>query len=188
MHLDCSARRNLVYNIDMKTIETKCEWCNGVFQVRPSYLKRGRGKFCSHSCCVSKTHAKKRATFKDNCKCAMCGKAFRKTPSRLKNSKSNLHFCSRLCKDKAQRIEGLEAMRPHTYKDGYSRYRQVAFRHHPHECKKCEYHKIVNVLVVHHIDRDHSNNQPENLEILCPTCHEEEHFLSKDGRFTNTSI
>jgi 5-methylcytosine-specific restriction endonuclease McrA len=36
---------------------------------------------------------------------------------------------------------------------------------------------------VHHCDRDRSNRKPENLEIICPTCHAEEHYYAKDGMF-----
>jgi 5-methylcytosine-specific restriction endonuclease McrA len=39
------------------------------------------------------------------------------------------------------------------------------------------------VLQVHHKDRDRHNNKLENLEMLCPTCHEVEHFTPKDGRW-----
>ena len=27
------------------------------------------------------------------------------------------------------------------------------------------------ILEVHHIDGDRSNNEPENLRIICPNCH-----------------
>jgi 5-methylcytosine-specific restriction endonuclease McrA len=41
---------------------------------------------------------------------------------------------------------------------------------------------------VHHIDRNRNNNDPSNLEILCPTCHEEEHYLNGDGVYHNNKV
>lgn len=53
----------------------------------------------------------------------------------------------------------------------------------PWRCNRCGYDKIADVLVVHHVDRNRSNNDVGNLEVLCPTCHEEEHFTAKDGKW-----
>jgi hypothetical protein len=32
---------------------------------------------------------------------------------------------------------------------------------------------------VHHRDRNRTHNDEENLELLCPNCHYEEHYLEK---------
>jgi 5-methylcytosine-specific restriction endonuclease McrA len=45
-------------------------------------------------------------------------------------------------------------------------------------CGRCGYNKK-EILQVHHKDRDHSNNAIENLELICPNCHCEEHYLGK---------
>lgn len=50
-------------------------------------------------------------------------------------------------------------------------YSKVAFESYPHKCMICGYKKYKSVLEVHHRDEDRSNNIPENLMILCPTCH-----------------
>jgi predicted HNH restriction endonuclease len=34
-------------------------------------------------------------------------------------------------------------------------------------------------LNVHHKDWNHENNDLGNLELLCPNCHSEEHYLEK---------
>ena len=44
------------------------------------------------------------------------------------------------------------------------------------QCEKCEY-KVYEVLQVHHKDRNRNNNDMNNLELICPNCHAEEHFL-----------
>lgn len=59
-------------------------------------------------------------------------------------------------------------------------YSKVAFDYYDAECMECKYDRIKSVLEIHHIDGDRSNNEPENLMILCPTCHKELHYhLSK---------
>lgn len=40
------------------------------------------------------------------------------------------------------------------------------------QCERCY---SINGLLVHHKDRDFSNNVPENLETLCKRCHQIEH-------------
>lgn len=51
--------------------------------------------------------------------------------------------------------------------------RRVAFRNQPNKCDRCD---VVNDdLVVHHKDRDRTNNAPGNLQILCVGCHWYEH-------------
>lgn len=42
----------------------------------------------------------------------------------------------------------------------------------------------VGILKVHHKDRNRKNSLPDNLEILCPNCHDLEHFLQKDGVYS----
>ena len=46
-----------------KSIVTTCQFCNKPFLVRPSSIKRGRGKFCSHDCYnkAKKNRPKKRS-------------------------------------------------------------------------------------------------------------------------------
>ncbi len=161
----------------MKTQEIKCKYCEIVFDVETRELKRGNGKYCSRSCCgkAKKGHRTKTP----NVTCAFCGTAFYKNASKRKNSKSNLYFCCRNHKDKAQRIGGLSEIQPGHYNTGTSRYRQIAFRNHEHKCNKCSY-DFKPVLIVHHMNRNRCDNRPENLEILCPTCHAETHYRAKE--------
>lgn len=51
------------------------------------------------------------------------------------------------------------------------------------ECARCGWSEYPGVLQVHHRDRDTSNNAIDNLETLCPTCHQVEHLLAHDGPF-----
>ena len=154
--------------------DSKCEQCGTTFSARIADLKRGRAKFCSLKC-SSKHHAEKRKP-KPNVECAHCGKEFYKNPSRQRASKSGLFFCSRSCKNSAQRIGGIKEIMPSHF--GTSKnYRNICFAHHKKECVVCGEDKIV---AVHHYDEDHHNNDPSNLVPLCPTHHQYVHSGFKD--------
>lgn len=72
--------------------------------------------------------------------------------------------------------------------DAASKYRATALSVKEQKCEKCGYNKFPEILVVHHKDRNRKNGAKDNLKLLCPNCHEEEHFLSVDGRFTNKKL
>ncbi|MDD3531197.1 MAG: HNH endonuclease [Candidatus Pacebacteria bacterium] len=42
-------------------------------------------------------------------------------------------------------------------------------------CERCGYDKK-EIINVHHKDWNHGNNNLDNLELLCPNCHAEEHY------------
>jgi hypothetical protein len=170
----------------MKTLTSRCKFCQGVFEAPLKELKRNRGKFCSLAC-SSKYGASLREKPKLNVNCALCNKPFYKNTSKLKLSKHSIYFCCRKHKDQGQRIGGILAIQPPHYGNGHSEYRDVAFRKYPKQCNRCGYNKIPGVLVVHHKDRNRKNPVIENLEILCPTCHQEDHYLAKDGLYNKLS-
>lgn len=72
--------------------------------------------------------------------------------------------------------------------DAASKYRATALSVKEQKCERCGYNKFPEILVVHHKDRNRKNGGKENLELLCPNCHEEEHLLNGDGRFTNRKL
>jgi hypothetical protein len=45
-------------------------------------------------------------------------------------------------------------------------------------CERCGYDKY-QILQVHHKDRNRNHNDLDNLELICPNCHYEEHLLEK---------
>lgn len=55
-------------------------------------------------------------------------------------------------------------------------YRAICFEHHEKKCIVCGEDKIV---AVHHLDENHSNNDPANLIPLCPTHHQYWHSRYK---------
>jgi 5-methylcytosine-specific restriction endonuclease McrA len=148
---------------------TRCLYCGKEIDAG-----KNRKKFCN----LSHSHEYRRKS--PNKVCAHCGLNFYKNPKKI--TKSGLHFCSRECKDAEQIIGG--KIEPAHYGTGYGYYREAAFIAYPHRCNVCGYSKYPDVLIAHHIDRNRLNNQVSNLELLCPTCHDEKHYLTKTGRWT----
>ncbi len=139
----------------------RCFVCKKPTYCRPAQIKENGGRvFCSSRCygiSIRKEHP-----------CVVCSKpilasANKKTCSR---SCANTHRAGNLYKtgarkDKVQYQRGLkmrllEAREP--------------------VCERCGYDKY-EIINVHHKDRNRQHNDFENLELLCPNCHAEEHYL-----------
>ncbi len=179
--------------ITMKTITQVCQECKSFFQAQLREVNRGNAKYCSKKCSASGVKKKLLAggiiSRKHNVECAYCKKTFYKNESQIKNSKTNTHFCCREHKDIGQRIEtGIKQIQPSHYGETNKKYREIAFRHKEKTCERCHYNKFPEILEVHHKDRNRENNSIENLEIVCPTCHMEEHFKNNDGKWKTRII
>jgi hypothetical protein len=127
-------------------------------------------KYCSKICAQSGSRKRIKVS------CAYCGKAFEKNLYRANHcSKSKLHFCSRLCKDTAQRIGGIKSIQPSHYGTGKSdsdTYRLIYTRNGGVlKCSRCGYAEFECGIDIHHIDEDRSNSKKENLMALCSNCH-----------------
>ena len=167
-----------------------CLNCNTTFYAKNTEINRGYGKFCSKSC-SSKFRKGRTKPKASNVTCAYCQKPFYKKAYSIKHSKNNLFFCCREHKDLAQRLSfGLTEIHPNHYgvANPINGYRRIANEHHDSsKCDKCGYDSHP-ILQVHHKDCDRTNNNPANLQWLCPTCHEEEHFLTNTGRYAKHLI
>lgn len=161
-----------------------CPICNASYHARPAELKRGNAKYCSLGC-AGRAKTLATAPKSPNCQCQTCGSNFYRSDSKRKN-RHGYQFCSRTCKDKAQRLDGLAKLHPPHYGTGngeYS-YRKILMNARPLiGCERCGYAQVLQIIHVHHRDRDKSNNDPDNLEWLCPNCHEAEHFKAGDGKW-----
>lgn len=105
--------------------------------------------------------------------CPVCDKEFK-----TKNDKRESTTCSHACSNTYFR----SGKNHGNYKDGSSHYRRKVDIQ---LCNRCGYKEHPSILQVHHRDRDRLNNTLENLEVLCPNCHTLEHYLAKDGMFSN---
>jgi len=153
----------------------KCLYCQKERNTkrRPS---NGRGKYCSSNCALLDYKSKPKMVIqpKPNVKCSWCSKPFYKNKSRQVKSKSGLFFCCRQHKDLAQRLGGISEIHPEHYGTSgraMEHYRTKAFEQLENKCKRCGYEEYKQLLQVHHIDHDKSNNDISNLEILCVMCH-----------------
>lgn len=148
-----------------QAVKVKCLNCGKSFLKALRFIKPDVKNYCSLKC--ANAGHRKRITLK----CAMCNKLFERVPSKIKNSKSGLYFCSKHCKDKAQRIGGCKEIQPSHYGKGLTTYRSIAFREYDAKCEICGYSNHLEILEVHHIDKNRENNDISNLIILCPNCH-----------------
>ena len=165
-------------------IATTCKHCSASFLAHKNKLEKGLSLFCSQAC--SSKGQQQRRPSPETAKqfaCGYCQCLFLRSPSKMRGTVSGLHFCSRKCKDLAQRIEGLQALQPKHYGTGQRGYRTLALRQLENKCARCDYLTHPEILEVHHRDCDRSNNNLNNLEILCPTCHAAHHFLSQNGKW-----
>lgn len=150
--------------------ECRCTVCHSIF-VRQKRQLNSYG-----TCSVRCTNVANGRTV--ICTCANCGELVFKSKSELAASKSGLVFCSRSCKDTAQTY--MVEIQPDHYGTGYTTYREKAFKAYKPICCRCGYANIL-ALEVHHKDRDRSNSDISNLEILCANCHTLEHKGLRTG-------
>ena len=142
---------------------TTCLICKTSIYRRPVEMKRNEGRvFCSQTCYGIHCRREK--------PCLIC-----KQPILAGLNKKT---CSRACAN-IHRI-GIR------YKIGRPKDKAVAERalkirllkERGTVCEKCGYSKS-EILQVHHKNRDRKNNNLNNLELICPNCHFEGHYLQK---------
>ena len=106
--------------------------------------------------------------------CDTCGEIFSRKNSALKKSRSGYRFCSRACKDKASRIDGIKGINKSIKHGKYVNYRRH-FSDEDLKCARCGYNEFAICVDVHHIDENHLNSNPDNLMALCSNCHRAYH-------------
>ena len=150
-----------------------CKICNSKFYAKPRHIKIGWGKYCSDVC---KFEAQKRGT---TVSCENCDKQLYRTPNDFRKSKSNLFFCNRSC-HASWRNRNLRIGENHpNWLTGVTTYRKLMLKNSKElKCKNCNF-VDKRVLIVHHKDRNRSNNDLSNLELLCRNCHYLEHEFVK---------
>lgn len=152
-------------------MKTNCKNCKKIINRKPSEIKKGGNLFCSKEC------FNKYKPSIITIKCGTCKKEIKRFPSEIKKSKTGNLYCSKRC-------SAIQANKSRFGK-GHASYRRQAFEAADKiECEKCGWDKEIDVLQVHHIDRNRRNHSINNLQILCPNCHLLEHYYSGDGAFT----
>jgi hypothetical protein len=148
-------------------IEVACDSCNIPFLKRKDWV--ADKNYCSTKCRSTASRTQYDVS------CSTCNNTFQKRPSAAKKSKSGLLFCSRTCKDVAQKLgSGITGFHPEHYGTGtgINRYREEAFKVFPQKCMVCSFFdEYPELMQVHHIDANRNNNDISNLAVLCPTHH-----------------
>lgn len=83
-------------------MKTKCKICGKEFNIYPSKIKQGRGKYCSRECYDKAVrHNTQEIMVKRICQ--SCGKEFYVYPSVIRKGERNGLFCSKDCMYKSRR-------------------------------------------------------------------------------------
>jgi len=155
----------------------KCKLCEKEFLRRKNASKPK--KYCSKKC--HEISRKNRVIVY----CFNCNKKIERTPSKLKLAKHGFYFCSRKCKEEAQKLGGkCPEIRPAHFGTGtgeYS-YRDLMKEEIKLGCVDCLI-KIEYLLMVHHVDGNRINNKKNNLEVVCGNCHKKRHLYKKEGKW-----
>ncbi|MDB5254195.1 MAG: nuclease [Parcubacteria group bacterium] len=141
---------------------TKCFVCNKGIYRRPSKIKASGSFYCGQKCYGIAQRKEK--------PCVVCGTLIM----------SSLHrkTCSRSCSNIHRTGIKYLMNRPRDKVKSQQILKLRLLKQRGTLCERCQYSKY-EILQIHHKDRDRSNNELENLELICPNCHYEEHFLSK---------
>ena len=106
--------------------------------------------------------------------CNQCGVGFKRAKSK---SLKDFVFCTRKCKDEAQRIGGIIEIMPDHYGTGKSdprTYRSLYRRVYGLDklsCNRCGYSEFECGIDIHHINGNHQDNSKMNLISICSPCH-----------------
>jgi hypothetical protein len=141
-----------------------CQSCNKEFISRIQ-ATRPIPKYCS-VICQKQGRQKKIKTI-----CAWCHKDCYKTPSKAALSKSGLHFCSRKCKDEAQKLGGITKIMPSHFGTAKIIDYRSLFIKEELVCSRCGYKEFSCAVEIHHKDHNRENNHKNNLLPLCANCH-----------------
>jgi hypothetical protein len=143
---------------------TNCIICGKLIYKRPVEIKRNLGRvFCSVTCYGISCRKEK--------PCVVCG--------RMILASANKKTCSRACSNKHR--AGIKYKLNNFRRDKVKSQRHLKLRLlklRGRLCERCGYDKY-EILQVHHRDKNHANNDLLNLELICPNCHFEEHYLEK---------
>ena len=131
-----------------------CVVCSKPFETVPTSSKQ--------YCCSRACQFLRRRKWPKEQHCLKCNRAFWARRTKIR-------FCSRGCSTKTRKLT-IRDIRPQLLSSRGER------------CERCRWDVSAKVLEVHHRDRNPRNNDLHNLLILCPNCHELDHFSHKDGR------
>lgn len=153
----------------MKVLSINCDFCGRLYEKEEKYIRYNKKHGLKNYCCKLCVSLSRNKSF--SWYCAFCGEPICVSHSRAKKSIKGVYFCCHSCATSYNNVYKCRGNHPN-YKGGCRTYRDLALESLPNVCSVCNY-DIVIVLEVHHKDGNRSNNDIENLDILCPTHHKE---------------
>lgn len=125
----------------------------------------------------------------ENKSCEKCGDDYKPNSNRQKyclDCQNSIHKdrCKKYYKRTYKKIgySHLKLRNANAYKTGIGIYQKL--KRMSIDELKCERCGSTNHLLVHHKDRNRDNNKISNLELLCKSCHQQEHLIRDEkGRF-----
>ena len=142
-------------------VKANCKICGKAFTHISARVNKA--KYCSRACYY------KSETGSVKLPCAVCGKLVMRSPSRVKSGMRPC--CSLKCRGLLNRKKNPKNS------DSIRRFKKL--RGELTTCVRCGYAEHPEILVIHHKNRDRTNNKPRNIEVLCPNCHAVEHYVIK---------
>ena len=134
--------------------ERACEVCGKLFSTVPTSKKQ--------FCCSNACRVKRLRQWPKEQSCQKCGQAFL---ARRRGQR----FCSRSHSTRTRKVT-IRELRPELLaKAGNA-------------CERCGWSEVPQVLEVHHSNGRAKDNSSHNLIVVCPNCHESDHFASRTGR------
>lgn len=161
----CSRKCAWVYKCARDLVVKTCPTCGEDF----SCAKRiGNSRmYCSDKCAYEATKECGSVALE----CTVCQKPFRRSPSKVNDGPP---CCSIQCRGALFRTS--KPARASSAR-GWLKTRKAII-----SCERCSYDEHPEILVVHHRDHDRRNNEPRNLEVLCPNCHALEHHGDREAK------
>ncbi len=142
---------------------SNCFICKKSIYRRPNQIERNNGKVFCNTICYGISQRKE-------VPCLVCGK--------LILAGFNKKTCSRSCANVQRAGIKYTGIRPKDKVKSQQALKLRLIEARGQKCERCDYAKY-EILQVHHKDRNRQNNNLENLALICPNCHYEEHFLEK---------
>lgn len=152
-----------------------CQHCGDTFEVRPSEIKKGGGKFCSRTCATIYRNTHNNPAWSEDVR-----KKISSNHADVSGNKNPMF--GRKGKSAPSYIDGRNSFKGEPYR------RMLLASGVDCKCSNCG---TTERLSVHHRDGNHENNDIKNLVWLCYSCHNNiAHNYERDshGRFIGSTI